>query len=163
MATGAVGAWSCFAAKVFENLPTVRQAIWNGFSFAIGKRNKVRLLLCMYSLKMAPVRADCNPHCSAKLSGGETDLRFAAKVFENLPTVRQAIWNGFSFAIGKRNKVRLLLCMYSLKMAPVRADCNPHCSAKLSGGETDLRDADVERVAEEHFLVPWAACYLVPS
>ena len=52
----------------------------------------------------------------------------------------------------KGSKARLLLSMYSLGMAPMRADYN--CIALLSCcGDTDLLDADVERVAEESFLV----------
>ena len=50
------------------------------------------------------------------------------------------------------SKARLLLCMYNLGMAPLRADCN-RIALLSCCSETNLLDADVQSVAEENFLV----------
>ena len=77
----------------------------------------------------------------------------------NLPTARQAAghvpWANIvklRDKLPRGSKARLLLCMYTLGMAPMRADYN-RVALLSCCGETDLLDADVQRVAEENFLV----------
>ena len=77
----------------------------------------------------------------------------------NLPTARQAAGHvpwakivKLRDKLERGSKARLLLCMYSLGMAPMRADYN-RVALLSCCGETDLLDADVQRVAEENFLV----------
>ena len=77
----------------------------------------------------------------------------------NLPTARQAAghvpWANIvrlRDKLPRGSKARLLLCMYSLGMAPMRADYNRAVLLSFCG-ETDLLDADLQRVAEENFLV----------
>ena len=77
----------------------------------------------------------------------------------NLPTARQAAghvpWANIvrlQNKLPRSSKARLLLCMYSLGMAPMRAD-NNRVALLSCCGETDLLDTDVQRVAEENFLM----------
>ena len=88
----------------------------------------------------------------------------------NLPTARQAAGHmPWANIVKLRNKLprgskaRLLLCMYSLGMSPMRADYN-RVALLSCCGETDLLDTDVQRVAEENFLVlPKQQCHGRPA
>ena len=78
----------------------------------------------------------------------------------NLPTARQAAGHvPWANIVKLRNKLprgskaRLLLCMYSLGIAPTTQTDYNRVALLSCCGETDLLDTDVQRVAEENFLV----------
>ena len=89
----------------------------------------------------------------------DLDRTLQTRYKSNLPTARQAKgyvpWADIIRVrdrLPRGSKARLLLCMYSLGMAPLSADYN-RIALLSCCGETDLTDADVQRVAEENFLV----------
>ena len=119
------------------------------------------------SAVLAAVRR-CPPKFAARLQKAQQlwlqellllDRALQQRYKSNLPTARQAAghvpWANIvklRDKLPRGSKARLLLCMYSLGMAPMRADYN-RVALLSCCGETDLLDTDVQRVAEENFLV----------